>query len=554
MALRRLGSFISALLLSVSSLFVFVPSTFAATVTWDGGGGADRNFTTGLNWVGDIAPASGDSLVFDCTSSSKGPINDMTSATFANISFSGACTGAGFAISGNEFTLTGGVTNSSTNASHTITNDLILTGVSQTFTNSTAGSNVGFSAGNITRTINLGTTALTLTGAGDFSMYNNLSGSGAITKNGTGTLTLAGASGSYSGAITISAGLLEVTGASALGSAASGTAVSSGAAIKYSMAYGQDYSVAEPLSLAGSGYNESPTISFGLGNSVYPYVLTTISAAITLQSDIKLAGYNRNVKITGDITGNYIIGLVEGSQGTLEVASTTNGSKTSGTVTPAHKTTTVNSGDNDTNIDVDIEGNNTYVVNGIRGFASVAHGGILKGTGTVGEVSLAAGGKIAPGLSPGCLSSGNLTFVAGSTYDFEVGGPTACTEYDQIKVTGTVTLGNGTLNTILFNNFKPVKGQSYMIIENDAAEAVSGTFLNLAEGATFTVGGYVLKISYVGGTGNDVVLTVQSVPAVPDTGFKLLLNNPLLTLAATTTLAAAMLVMARKYAHSTVRK
>lgn len=553
MILRRLGSFISALLLSISSLFVFVPSTFAATVTWDGGG-SDSNFSTAANWVGDIAPVSGDSLVFDCASTNKGPVNNMTGATFASISFSGACGGVGFAVSGNAFTLTGGVTNSSTGASHSFSNNIVLTGASQTFTNSTADSSVGFSGSNVTFTLDLGTTALTFAGVGKFSMYSNLSGSGAITKNGTGTLTLAGASSSYSGAITISAGLLEVTGASALGSAASGTAVSSGAAIKYSMAYGQDYSVTEPLSLAGSGYNESPTISFGQGNSVYPYPLTTVSAAITLQSDIKLAGYNRNVKITGDITGNYIIGLVEGTQGTLEVASTTNGSKTSGTVTPAHKTTTVNSGDNDSNIDVDIEGNNTYVVNGIRGFASVAHGGILKGTGTVGEVSLAAGGKIAPGLSPGCLSSGNLTFVAGSTYDFEVAGPTECTEYDQIKVTGTVTLGNGTLNTILFNGFKPVKDQAYKIIDNDSTDAVTGTFLNLAEGATFTVDGFVLKISYVGGDGNDVVLTVQSVPAVPDTGFKLLLNNPLLTIATTTTLAAAMLVVARKYALATTRK
>lgn len=197
--------------------------------------------------------------------------------------------------------------------------------------------------------------------------------------------------------------------------------------------------------------------------------------------------------------------------------------------------------------DYDVYEGEILNVKGKVGKVHVHGEGILKGNGHVGHADIYTGGKLSPGESPGCLSSGNLTFVAGSTYDFEVAGPTACTEYDQTKVTGTVTLGNGTLNTILFNNFKPVKDQSYMIIENDGSDAVSGTFLNLAEGATFTVGGYVLKISYVGGTGNDVVLTVQSVPAVPDTGMALFLSKPWLVFAQTSALALLMVLISRKY-------
>ena len=56
----------------------------------------------------------------------------------------------------------------------------------------------------------------------------------------------------------------------------------------------------------------------------------------------------------------------------------------------------------------------------------------------------------------------------------------------------------------------PVAGNVFTIIANDGADAVVGTFAGLAEGATITLNGVTLVISYVGGTGNDVVLTAQA--------------------------------------------
>ena len=38
-------------------------NVFSAVKTWDGGG-ADANWQTAANWVGDIAPVAGDDLVF----------------------------------------------------------------------------------------------------------------------------------------------------------------------------------------------------------------------------------------------------------------------------------------------------------------------------------------------------------------------------------------------------------------------------------------------------------------------------------------------------------
>ena len=46
----------------------------------------------------------------------------------------------------------------------------------------------------------------------------------------------------------------------------------------------------------------------------------------------------------------------------------------------------------------------------------------------------------------------------------------------------------------------------FTIINNDGADAVSGTFNGLAEGGTITFNTVTLYITYTGGDGNDVVL------------------------------------------------
>ena len=101
---------------------------------------------------------------------------------------------------------------------------------------------------------------------------------------------------------------------------------------------------------------------------------------------------------------------------------------------------------------------------------------------------------------------------SGSTYEAELAGTTVCTQYDQTNVTGTVDLGGATLSTLLLNGFVGAQGNTFTIVSNDGVDAISGTFNGLAEGSTFTVGETVFRISYVGGDGNDVALTVQIYP------------------------------------------
>ena len=118
-----------------------------------------------------------------------------------------------------------------------------------------------------------------------------------------------------------------------------------------------------------------------------------------------------------------------------------------------------------------------------------------------------SGGHLAPGNSPSVIYSGSFNLASGASLDIEIQSPgtTAGTDYDQVKVTGTVTLAGG-LHTSFLGGFTPATGQTFKIIDNDGtADAVNGSFANV--GATFTQGGNTYSINYAGGDGNDVVVT-----------------------------------------------
>src|SRR5262249_14009564 len=94
------------------------------TYTWDGGG-ANNNWTTAANWVGDVAPSAGDQLVFPDLAARLNNVNDFAAGTpFASITLSGT----GYLLSGNAITLgVGGLTDSGTgDFNNQISLDLVL--------------------------------------------------------------------------------------------------------------------------------------------------------------------------------------------------------------------------------------------------------------------------------------------------------------------------------------------------------------------------------------------------------------------------------------------
>jgi autotransporter-associated beta strand protein len=158
----------------------------------------------------------------------------------------------------------------------------------------------------------------------------------------------------------------------------------------------------------------------------------------------------------------------------------------------------------------------------VTGKLILADGQTLKGTGTVkGQLTAAGGATVAPGGaqvpdggSPGILiQEGHYTMDSGSSLNIEFGGTTAGNSTDnhgQIDVTGEVRLNGGTFNGAAFNGFVPQQGDRFVIINNDGTDRVIGTFTGLPEGAilpNFLNSGRPARISYAGGTGNDVVIS-----------------------------------------------
>jgi hypothetical protein len=159
-------------------------------------------------------------------------------------------------------------------------------------------------------------------------------------------------------------------------------------------------------------------------------------------------------------------------------------------------------------VNVELQDEETLIVNGAVGSINVNSGGTIKGSGRVKSLFVATGAYLAPGQSPGCLTSEGL--ILEGTYTFELGGSAACLEHDQVIVNGTVKI-DGYLEIVLGSNYVPEIDQSFIIISNDGTEAIGSTFKDVTEGSTITKDGIGYTVSYIGGDGNDVELSVKSV-------------------------------------------
>lgn len=151
----------------------------------------------------------------------------------------------------------------------------------------------------------------------------------------------------------------------------------------------------------------------------------------------------------------------------------------------------------------------------------VGNGATLGGNGTVGALKVASGGRLAPGSNvtdTAILSTGNVTLDGvGAQFSIQIGGTVAGTTFDQLAVTGNVSLNGGDLVGSLINGFAPLPNDLFFIITNDNSDAVSETF---AQGNMVFFGNAPFEIGYTGNLqtlsftgGNDVVLRFIPEPA-----------------------------------------
>ncbi|HXH68778.1 MAG TPA: VCBS repeat-containing protein [Pyrinomonadaceae bacterium] len=179
------------IIIFLAVICLFSINSFAAVKTWDGGG-ADDNWGTAANWVGDIAPVVGDDLIFPVNAAKFSTNNNIgvLLTTYRSITIEGG----NYTIGGNGLRLTNGLR---VNAGTQTINTIVNLGEAQTF----------FAGENSITTIaalSLLNFPLTFDGGGVF-FIGVITGSGNVTKNGLGAVLVASAS-NFSGAIFVNGG------------------------------------------------------------------------------------------------------------------------------------------------------------------------------------------------------------------------------------------------------------------------------------------------------------------------------------------------------------
>jgi autotransporter-associated beta strand protein len=413
-----------------------------------------------------------------------------------------------------------------------------------------------------------GSGLFTVGGAGNTTINANLTHTGGLTKEDAGTLTLAGNGNTFAGLTTVNNGSLALTSGSGLTSGndltlgASGSASFANAgqtlgavsnantttnALNFSAATG----TVTLASLSGAGntrFGSNGTVTGGVSTGTVNAVglltasisggtvgagslsSTTMSGGTTTVSGTATIGTmsSGTANLNGAMSAITSLNGGTVNLGALTVLSVSNGT-TSGSITGAGGgltktsagTLTLSSGGTYNYTGATNVNEGTLVVNGniSTSNVTVASGATIGGSGTVGALTINAGGTVAPGNSPGILNTGN--YNQAGTLVAEITGLVAGSQYDQINVAGSVTLsGLLSLNTSNAGNGYALNSMIFLIL-NDASDAVTGTFTGLAQGATAaTFGGFDWVISYTANStdttftgGNDVALMAIPEPS-----------------------------------------
>lgn len=134
--------------------------------------------------------------------------------------------------------------------------------------------------------------------------------------------------------------------------------------------------------------------------------------------------------------------------------------------------------------------------------------GIMNGPVTMGA-STGAAAVLAPGISgPGVLTIKKaLTFAATGSYACELDSNAVTA--DQVLAQGVVVSNGALISFVDLGAGTLSPGTTFTIISNTSATPIAGVFSNLPDSSSVTVGSNTYLISYEGGTGNDLTLTVQ---------------------------------------------
>jgi autotransporter-associated beta strand protein len=137
--------------------------------------------------------------------------------------------------------------------------------------------------------------------------------------------------------------------------------------------------------------------------------------------------------------------------------------------------------------------------------------GIIAGATTIGTGS-GTGAFLAPAAGTTVRATltiqGALTFNADATYTCTFKANPNRAKTDQVIANG-VTISSGAMLELVGHTRGTLpQGLVLTLISNTSANPISGTFSNLPDGSIVTINGNNFQVSYSGGDGNDLTLTV----------------------------------------------
>lgn len=223
---------------------------------------------------------------------------------------------------------------------------------------------------------------------------------------------------------------------------------------------------------------------------------------------VNIGGTGASVEVTGDIE--------MGSQSGLDTAATYGGT----VVGVGAATATINLSSGTLKVGGNItKGSDASVAGSVVSTINLG-GGTLDLTDGSGSITVDnfnfTGGTLKNVTAFSATGMGGLVLQNTATLAFDLDAA-----FTTLALTGALDLsdGNANLSLALADDFAPVA--NFILIANDASDSITGTFATINGGAfgsgnmftlTNNTGTYEFSLNYAGGDGNDLVLSLTSVP------------------------------------------
>lgn len=300
-------------------------------------------------------------------------------------------------------------------------------------------------------TIGAGGAGLIVDSGVNGAIAGTVTGSGLLTKTGTGTLGLQNGSNNFSGGIQINQGTVQIGNSSQQSNPTSlgtGTVTLNGGNLEVLSNYGNNNTISNAITVSTSAQilSDLPAgqnLTFSAAPAINAGTLTIAQSAAS--NTILSGGTSGAGNLSTSVPGQVVLQAAAAHSGTTTVQSGTLAVSSTGSITNS-SSVQVNSG-------------GVFSVNGsVSPPVQVNLGAILKGLGPFGN-TVTVNGTIAPGNSINTMVGTNFILNSGSTYEAEISNTTS----DLISASGTVTI-NGANLVLIPRNFSAPAVSTYTII------------------------------------------------------------------------------------------